>query len=97
MAEQPGRVVFTNWYIRCVVAVVPVIVLLIGISNVGGSDTRILGVVALVVGAYFTFRAARTASVVVDDSGVVIRQLFRTRHIDYGDLGRHTNPTTSPP
>jgi len=52
VADQQAKRVFTNWFIRIVVSVLPVLVLLIGISNVQQSDTRVLGVVALVVGAY---------------------------------------------
>jgi hypothetical protein len=70
------------------VSVLPVFVLLIGISNVLDSDTRLLGVIALVVGAVATYRAARTASVVIDDTGVVIREFLRTRRIDYHDVTR---------
>jgi len=88
VADQQAKRVFTNWFIRIVVSVLPVLVLLIGISNVLQSDTRALGVVALVVGAYLTYRAVRSASIEVGDDGVVVRGVFRTRHIAYGDLQR---------
>jgi hypothetical protein len=88
MAPQRSKAVFTNWFIRVVVSILPVLVLLIGISNVLRSNTRALGVVALVVGAYLTYRAVRSASIVVDDEGVVVRGLFRTRRIQYPDLQR---------
>jgi hypothetical protein len=87
VAERTQRA-FTNWFIRVVVSVLPVLVLLIGISNVSKSETRVLGVLALVVGAFFTYRAVRSASVVVGDDGVVVRGVLRTRRIQYSDLER---------
>ena len=88
MATERGKRVFTNWFIRIVVSLLPVLVLLIGISNVLKSNTRFLGVVALVAGAYFTYRAVRSASVVVGEEGLLVRNVFRTRHVAYPDLER---------
>jgi hypothetical protein len=85
---QRGNVVFTSWLVRFMSSLLPVLVVLIGASNVLESNTRVFGAVALVVGSVLTYRAFRSASVAVGADAVTLHGFLRTRRIEYRDLDR---------
>jgi hypothetical protein len=63
-----------------------VLLVVIGATGVWRSSSRGSGILILLIGLVLAFRSARSSAVVVDDSGVRARSLFRTYHFGFSDL-----------
>lgn len=77
---------FENRVAQVALAAFSGLVALLGLAMLSEASSRISGVFFLLFGAFFSVRALRSSSVVVDDSGVSTRSIMRTRHYAFSEL-----------
>lgn len=88
VSHRPDPVVqrFENGAAQKVLAAFSALVAVIGLAELADPALRGTGAFFFVGGVFFTVRALRSSSVVVDESGVSTRSIVRTRRYELSEL-----------
>lgn len=88
VSRRPDPVVqrFENRGAQKVLAAFSALVAVIGLAELADPALRGTGAFFFAGGVFFTVRALRSSSVVVDDSGVSTRSIVRTRRYPFSEL-----------